>query len=148
MQIKGNHTFSTSSQSLWNHLLNPEILARITPGVSELEQIEEDRYKAIAVVKIGPVKGSFTGDLEIADKKAPNSFVLKLSQKSKVGNVAADVLILLEEKEENQTTLSFDTKAKLSGLLARTGQRVLSGVAKSLSKQFFKALEEELQQSA
>jgi carbon monoxide dehydrogenase subunit G len=124
--------------------MNPEVLTRITPGISRLEQIEEDQFKAIADVKIGPVKGSFEGNLKVAEKKEPERFVLKITQKSKIGNVSADVAIALNKKEDGQTEMEFDGKAKLSGLLARTGQRVLSGVANTLTKQFFKALEKEL----
>ena len=117
MNLKGNYQFDASSKAIWDCLMNPEVLTRITPGISRLEQIEEDQFKAIADVKIGPVKGSFEGNLKVAEKKEP---------------------------EDGQTEMEFDGKAKLSGLLARTGQRVLSGVANTLTKQFFKALEKEL----
>lgn len=124
--------------------MNADQLAKITPGVSKLEEIETDKYKAISNVKIGPVKGSFSGDLEVADKAENESFLLKVKQNSKIGNVAADVSIRLTAVDEQTTEMEFDGKAKLSGLLARTGQRVLSGVANTLTKQFFEALEQEI----
>ena len=93
---------------------------------------------------MGPVSGSFSGKLNVVDKQEPRSFVLNIKQNSKIGNVAADVKIELLSVSDNETELSFDGKANLSGLLARTGQRVMSGVANTLSKQFFRALEEEL----
>lgn len=124
--------------------MDAETLARITPGISQLQATGPDQFKAIANVKIGPVSGSFTGQVEIRDKAEPHSFVLRVEQNSKIGNVAADVHIQLTEKEPGTTEMSFTSDAQLSGLLARTGQRVLSGVANTLSSQFFKALEEEL----
>lgn len=144
MQLKGTHKFNASTNEIWSKLMDIDTLARITPGVSKLEEIGEDQYKAIAEVKMGPVSGSFSGNLNVQDKQEPRSFILNIKQNSKIGNVAADVKIELEPVSDNETELSFDGKAKLSGLLARTGQRVLSGVANTLSKQFFKALEEEL----
>lgn len=145
MHLKGNHTFNASPEQIWKLLMDPEVLARITPGINKLEPTGEDQYSAIAEVKMGPVKGSFKGDLEVADKKEPEHFLLKVQQKSKIGNVAADVSIDLASADNGHTELAFDGKAKLSGLLARTGQRVLSGVASTLTKQFFSALEEELE---
>lgn len=144
MHLTGTHRFQTSAQELYHLLLDADVLARITPGISRLEQEGEDQYKAIAEVKMGPVKGTFTGELEVVDKVAGKGFALKITQKSKIGNVTADVGIQLEEVSDQETELAFDGKAKLSGLLARTGQRVLSGVANTLSKQFFSALEEEI----
>jgi len=128
--------------------MDPEFLARVTPGVTRLERTGDDTYEAIADIKMGPVKGSFSGDLAIKDKQEPGSFVLEVSQKSKIGNVSATIDLALESADENSTVMTFDGKAKLSGLLARMGQRVLSGVANTLTKQFFAALEEELSKTA
>ena len=50
----------------------------------------------------------------------------------------------LQEEAVNQTTVSFDGDVKLSGVLATMGQRVIGGVANTLTKQFFKNLESEL----
>lgn len=145
MQLKGTHQFGAPPNKIYEMLMDTDTLARITPGVSSLEETGPDTYKAIANVKMGPVSGSFSGGLEVAEKQPPNSFLLKVKQTSKIGNVSADVKINLEEAAPDNTQLSFDGKANLSGLLARTGQRVLSGVANTLSKQFFKALEDELE---
>ena len=148
MQLKGTHTLPAARGQLWNHLMDPEFLARVTPGVTRLERTGDDTYEAIADIKMGPVKGSFSGDLAIKDKQEPGSFVLEVSQKSKIGNVSATIDLALESADENSTVMTFNGKAKLSGLLARMGQRVLSGVANTLTKQFFAALEEELSKTA
>jgi carbon monoxide dehydrogenase subunit G len=147
MHLKGTHAFKAPASQIWAMLMDTDTLARITPGVSRLEATGEDQFKAIADVKIGPVSGSFSGNLELAEKVEPEQFVLHIKQTSKIGNVAADIKIELHALSESETELSFDGKAQLSGLLARTGQRVLSGVASTLSKQFFKALESELGQA-
>ena len=144
MQLKGSHIYKASPEKIWSMLMNPEILAKITPGVSKLDLVAEDSYEAIAEVKIGPVKGSFKGKVDLEDKEAPKSFKLLVKQNSKIGNVSADIAINLSPVEEG-CKVAFDGKAKLSGLLARTGQRVLSGVSNTLSKQFFAALEKELE---
>lgn len=148
MHLKGTHTLPASQQELWNNLMDPEFLARVTPGVTRLERTGEDAYEAIVDMKMGPVKGSFSGDLAIKNKSEPNAFVLEVSQKSKIGNVAATINLQLEAISPDTTKMTFDGKAKLSGVLARMGQRVLSGVASTLTKQFFAALEEELSNPA
>ena len=78
------------------------------------------------------------------DKKEPTGFTLRVKQLSKIGNADATVNIQINELDGNLCELTFDGKAKLSGTLARTGQRVLGGVANTLTKQFFAALEEEV----
>ena len=148
MQLKGTHTLLISRQNLWELLMDPDFLAKVTPGVTRLERTGDDTYEAIADIKMGPVKGSFSGDLAVKEKNEPESFVLEVTQKSKIGNVSATINLGLVTVDDQQTSLEFDGKANLSGLLARMGQRVLSGVASTLTKQFFAALEEEISSDA
>jgi carbon monoxide dehydrogenase subunit G len=148
MQLKGTHTLPISRQNLWELLMDPDFLAKVTPGVTRLERTGDDTYEAIADIKMGPVKGSFSGDLAVKEKNEPESFVLEVTQKSKIGNVSATINLGLITVDDQQTSLEFDGKANLSGLLARMGQRVLSGVASTLTKQFFAALEEEVSSDA
>jgi carbon monoxide dehydrogenase subunit G len=146
MELTGSHTLNAPAQKIWDMLMTPDILAKVTPGISRLELESEGIYKAIAEVKIGPVSGKFEGKAEVADPIAPQSFTLKVQQNSKIGNVSADIRMVLKPLSDTETELSFEGKADMSGLLARTGNRVMSGVAGTLTKQFFKNFEEELSQ--
>jgi len=51
-----------------------------------------------------------------------------------------DVSIDLEEAN-GQTVLRYSTDAKIGGLIASVGQRMLNGVAKMMVDQFFKKME-------
>ena len=144
MELTGTHTLNAPAETIWAMLMNPETLAKVTPGISRLELESEGVYKAIAEVKIGPVAGKFEGKAEVANAVAPESFTLRVVQNSKIGNVNADINMTLKPLSDSQTELSFDGKADMSGLLARTGNRVMSGVASTLTKQFFKNFEDEL----
>ena len=147
MNLKGKHTYKASPQQIWDILMDTEKLAKITPGVSRLELTGENQYNAVSDIKIGPVKGTFKGDLFLENKEEPTGFTLRVKQLSKIGNADATVHIQINDQEGEECELAFNGKAKLSGTLARTGQRVLTGVANSLTKQFFKALEEEINSS-
>ncbi|MBX2874108.1 MAG: carbon monoxide dehydrogenase subunit G [Saprospiraceae bacterium] len=144
MKIEGDYLLKASPATLWEKLLDTETLAKITPGVKHLEETAPDQYIATSEIKIGPVQGSFKGDLSIKDKKEPEGFTLVLKQKSKIGNATAEVKLNILPQSGEETTVKYEGKAKLSGVLARTGQRVIGGVVKTLAKQFFKALEAEL----
>ncbi len=144
MDLNGSHTINASAQTIWDMLMNPDTLAKITPGITRLELESEGVFKAIADIKMGPVNGKFEGKAEVLNPIAPESFTLKVVQNSKIGNVAADIRMNLQSISANQTELSFEGKADMSGLLARTGNRVMSGVANTLTKQFFENFETEL----
>ena len=145
MKLSGSHTLKANRKVIWGMLMDPDQLVIITPGISELIKIDETNYEAISEVKIGPVKGKFKGGLALEEMIEHESFILVVEQKSKIGNVKADIKINLTVVENGECAIDFDGDAHMSGLLARTGQRVVSGVANSLTKQFFKAFEAEIE---
>ena len=146
MHLEGSHTLQASSGTIWNLLMDPEILAKVTPGITSLESTGDDKFKAVSKVKIGPVSGQFSGTVEIVDKVDGESFGLHIKQKSKIGNVSAEGSIKLVSQASEETEVFFSGDAKLSGTLARTGQRVVSGVARTLTKQFFTDLQAEIEE--
>ena len=148
MQVKGEHTFKITKSELWHFLMDPEVLAKITPGVSKLETIDTDHYKSISDIKIGPVKGSFKGKLKVVDKNEPESFTIEMEQLSKIGNAHGKIAMNLADIESDSAQLSFDGKVNLSGVIARTGQRVLSGVANTITKEVFASLEQHIEEVA
>ncbi|MGX7690412.1 CoxG family protein [Flectobacillus sp. BAB-3569] len=144
MQLTGSHTLAAPIEKVWQMLMDTDILAKIVPGVSRLEKTGENEFEAISEIKLGPVSGKFSGGLTLSDIVEPSTFTLNVSQNSKIGNADASIKINLLALDAQQTEISFEGEAKLSGLLARTGQRVLSGVANTLTKQFFTNFEEEI----
>lgn len=148
MQLSGSRTLNASQEQLWQMLLNPDVLTHVIPSLKTLEVIGQDTYKAICEVKLGPVSGTFAGEMQVKDQQPIDSFVLAIKQNSKIGNVDAEGKLIFKPIETTQTEVFFDGEAKISGLLARTGQRVLSGVANTLVDMFFKALEKEIEKTA
>jgi hypothetical protein len=144
MQLAGKHILHAEPPRVWAMLMDMDTLAKVVPGISRLERTGDNIYKSILDIKMGPVNGSFTGHLQMDDIKEPDGFTLKVQQNSKIGNANAAIRIHLLPVDNNQTEISFDGEVKLSGLLAGLGQRVMSGVSNTLTKQFFANLEKEL----
>ncbi len=144
MLLNGAHLLQSTPQKIWAMLMDTDTLAKIVPGITRLEKTGDNTYKSILEIKIGPVSGAFAGNLQLVDMNEPVSFTLKVQQNSKMGNADAAIKINMVGITENQTEVSFDGDAKISGLLARMGQRVLGGVANTLTKQFFNNLEKEI----
>jgi carbon monoxide dehydrogenase subunit G len=147
MQLTGTHVIQAPPDKVWAMLMDTNILAKLVPGITSLEQLEENKFKAMLGVKLGPVNASFAGNLQLEDLQPPHSFNMKVQQNSKVGNAAAAIGISLREVDASQTEVSFEGDVKLSGMLATMGQRLIGSVANTLSKQFFQNMEKELQKA-
>ena len=143
MQFEGSHTFNASRQALWDLLNDPAVLARTTPGVEELQATGPDEYRAVLHIKMGPINSAFNGTLHVVDKNEPESYKLEIDVDGKVGQIKAEGSVQLQG-EGDETTLTVQSGSQLTGRLASMGQRLLSGVARMFTNQFFKALEKEL----
>jgi carbon monoxide dehydrogenase subunit G len=145
MQLAGKYLLHAAPPKVWATLMNKDSLANIVPGISRLEQTGDFTFKAILDIKMGPVSGSFTGNLQLDDLQEPNAFTLKAQQNSKIGNANAVIKIALAAVGDHDTEIAFDGDVKMTGMLASFGQRVMGGVSNTLTKQFFLNLEKELE---
>ena len=128
--------------------MDTDTLSRIVPGISRLEKTGDNAYKSVLEIKMGPVSGAFTGNLEMENIEEQKGFILKVQQNSSIGNANAAIQIELIPVNPNETEVAFDGDAKVTGLLASMGQRILGSAANVLTKQFFANLDKELSTSS
>lgn len=143
MKLEGSYIFSSSKEQVWRALNDPEVLARSIPGVKRLEPEGEDRYRVVIEISIGPVRGAFEGQLEVRHRRDPEELTLYVECQGGPGGVQAEGRLQLTEEEDGITTLTYTGVAKITGTLAAMGSRLLQGVVRTLSKQFFANLERE-----
>ena len=144
MELKGKRNVETDPVTLWNMLMDVEILPKIVPGISKLEKTGENTYKSTLEVKFGPVSGEFTGDMQMEDINPQRSFTLKAQQHHKIGTVNSIMKIQLMPVSGNKTEVVFGGEVTISGLMSVMGQKVLGGVTDMLTKQFFANLDHEI----
>ena len=144
MHLEGEHSFTATPSAVWERLNDPDVLSRTTPGLTELHLESADQYRAVFAIKMGPINSNFDGSLQVVDRVEMEGYKLVISVDGKIGTVEAVGTIAMQAAEGG-TLVTFAGDAKLTGVLARMGQRVLSGVGRMFTKQFFKALEKELE---
>jgi hypothetical protein len=124
-------------------ITDPAVLARTIPGCESLEQVGDDEYKMNVTVGVGAIRGTYAGDVRLSDQQRPSSYVMHASGAGGPGNVRATVTINLEPSGDG-TALTYSADAVVGGPVAGVGQRMISGVAKRMAGQFFKAIDDEL----
>ena len=140
MKIDGSYIFNAPRERVWQVLLDPKVLAQCVPGCESLNEVGPDQYEAIMKVGVASVKGTYKGKVSIKDKQEPSHYVLSGEGSGGPGFMQGDVAVDLEEKD-GQTMLKYSSEAKVGGLIASIGQRMLGGVAKMMLDQFFKKME-------
>jgi uncharacterized protein len=141
MKIEGSYEFKAPRERVWQVLLDPQVMAQCMPGCESMEEVSPDQYEASVKVGIAAVKGSYKAKVAIKDKQPPSHYVLSGQGSGGPGFMQGDLVIDLEENTNGGTTLKYRTDAKIGGLIAGVGQRMLGGIGKMMVDQFFKKME-------
>jgi carbon monoxide dehydrogenase subunit G len=143
VNLDGSAVLHADPERVWSVITDPAVLARTIPGCESLEQVGDDEYKMNVTVGVGAIRGTYAGDVRLSGQQRPTSYVMHASGAGGPGNVRATVTINLEPHSEG-TALTYSADAVVGGPVAGVGQRMISGVAKRMAGQFFKAIDDEL----
>ena len=136
MKLSGYYQIKLEKQKVWEALNDPEILKKSIPGCEEFVKNSDTEFTATATNKIGPFNASFTGDIELKEIKAPNSYVIEGSGNSPVGFASGSAKVILEDSDEG-TKLSYSVEADVGGKIAQVGSRLIDMTAKKMADIFF-----------
>ena len=145
MNLDGSAVLHADPERVWSVITDPAVLARTIPGCESLEQVGDDEYRMNVSVGVGAIRGTYAGEVQ-ADRPAA-AVVLRHARVRvpvRPGNVRATVTINLEPADGGKTTLTYSADAVVGGPVAGVGQRMITGVAKRMAGQFFKAIDDEL----
>ena len=142
MKMDGTERIPAPREAVWAALNDPDVLRKCIPGCQSLEKTGENELAATVQVKMGPVKASFDGEVELTDIDAPASYTIRGSGKGGVaGHASGAAAVRLTEAGE-ATELAYDVDAKVGGKIAQLGSRLIDSTAKKLAGQFFGNLRE------
>ena len=136
MKLNGSYQINLEKQKVWEALNNPEILKQSIPGCEEFKKNSNTEFTATATNKIGPFNASFTGDIELKNINAPNSYVIEGSGNSPVGFASGSAQVKLEDSEGG-TKLTYEVEANVGGKIAQVGSRLIDMTAKKMADIFF-----------
>src|ERR1022692_1802005 len=148
MKVTGGATLNAPIEAVWTALNDPAVLVRPIPGCERLEATGTDSYRLTITTGMAAVRGTYTGEVSLADQLPPGSFTLKASGTGGPRTIRTDVRVQLAPTPEGGTWLSYEADAVVGGVIAGVGQRMLAGVAKRMAEQFFGSVGELLAAAA
>lgn len=146
MKVEGSFTFNTDRETVWNALLSPDVLASCIPGSEEFESTGPGTYDVTMRIKVAAVTGRYTGKVTIKDQVDFDSYTMLVEGKGRGGTVRGEGAFTFSEIDD-QTRVEIVGDARVSGVIARVGQRLLGSASKMLMNQFFNCLREKIEES-
>jgi uncharacterized protein len=137
MQMTGEQRIEASVDEVWKALNDPEVLKASIPGCQELEKKSDTELAAKVTLKIGPVKATFNGEVELQNLNPPHSYTIVGEGKGGVAGFAKGGADVELNEDGDATILAYEAKADVGGKIAQLGSRLIDSTAKKLAGQFF-----------
>lgn len=142
MELTGSKLIAADRATVWAALNDPEILKATIPGCTELTKTDDTHLEATVTAKVGPVKATFKGAVELTELNPPESYVLVGEGKGGVAGFAKGHAKVVLTEVEGGTELSYSAEAKVGGKLAQLGSRIIDGFARRMADDFFTRFQE------
>lgn len=123
-------------------LNDPDILKQCIPGCEELIKHSDTELEAKVVLRVGPVKAKFGGNVVLDPSKAPGGFSLSGEGNGGLAGFAKGGADVELEEQDGGTLLRYTAKVEIGGKLAQLGSRLVTSTANKLSKKFFEQFKE------
>ncbi|MCG7574129.1 carbon monoxide dehydrogenase subunit G [Phaeobacter sp. CNT1-3] len=142
MELNDEIVINAPQDRVYAALNDPDVLKQCIPGCEELIKHSDTELEAKVVLKIGPVKARFSGNVVLDQSGAPDTFSLTGQGNGGAAGHAkggADVSLIADG---DTTVLRYAAKAEIGGKLAQLGSRLIQSTAKKLAAKFFKSFAE------
>ncbi len=145
MIVEGSYNFPAKRETIWEMLLDPDVIAKTMPGATHMVRVAHEKYAGTLRVGIGAITAAeFEVSVILADVLAPDHYTMLIDGHGRFGFTRGSALVQLVADPQGGTVMHFKADMQVGGKIAGVGQRLLDSVSKLLTRQGLEALAREL----
>ena len=144
MELTGEMRLSAPRDKVWAGLNDPDILTRCIPGCEGIEVISPTEKSARVMVKVGPVRARFAGQIRMDQVRPGESCTMQFQGSGGAAGMAKGQSQVELSDEDGGTRLRYNVHASVGGKLGQVGGRMIDAAAKQMADQFFAAFNVQL----
>lgn len=137
MLLSDTREIKADPKTVWDAILNPEVLKECIPGCESLTGSVAEGYEAVVKQRVGPVSATFTGLVQLSDIVEGKSLKISGEGKGGVAGFAKGGANVSFEPMEGGTRLTYEAEANVGGKIAQLGSRIIDSFARKLADEFF-----------
>jgi carbon monoxide dehydrogenase subunit G len=138
MEMTGEFRIPAPRERVWQGLNDPEILKQAIPGCQTIEKVSDTEFVAKVVAKVGPVKATFGGKVNLTDLDPPKAYTISGEGTGGVAGFAkGSAKVHLDADGSEATVLHYEVQAHVGGKLAQIGSRLIDATSRKMADDFF-----------
>jgi carbon monoxide dehydrogenase subunit G len=144
LHYEGSFEVAASPEKAYAFLVDPRQLLSVIPDVESSDVVDDSNFSARAKVGMSFIKGSVALKFTFVEKK-PNSYA-KLSAKGSGAGSSMDILMTfnVNETQSGGSQVLWSTDAKVGGLMASVGSRLIDSAAEKYITRVIDSLKQKL----
>ena len=137
MKFTGELVVPAPRETVFAKLCDARFFASCVDGMSDLNEVDSTHYTAVLETRVAYIKFKFNVAVEITDMQPPERVVARAegAPMGMIGRLTATSVAELRA-QGNQTLVSYEIEAALTGKLGSIGQPVMKSKAKEMERQF------------
>lgn len=137
MNLSEERQIAAQPSVVWDALMDAQVLKQCIPGCTEMTGGPDEGFEATVTQKVGPVKATFKGVVQLSDVVPGERATLSGEGKGGAAGFARGGAAVRLEPSGGGTKLTYDAEAQVGGRLAQLGSRIIDAFTRRLADQFF-----------
>lgn len=137
LEFSGSPEIAAPREQVWLRLIDPHFVAGSAPGIESIEVIDPTHFRITSRVGIGLVKARLTLDGELSDLVPGSSARMRVQGKGAGSTIDVVSAIAITDAGVGRVRLEWSAITGLSGTIVRAGGRVVEGIARKLTEEFW-----------
>lgn len=145
MHYDGSFEVSVPKQRVYEFVMDPARITSIFPDVQDVKVIDADNFTLKAKVGISFIKGMMDVKMTIVERRPPSFARMKAKGNGISSSVELDNTFTIEDAVGGAgTVVKWAADAKISGLMASVGSRLIDAAAQKYVAEIIGSLKEKL----
>jgi carbon monoxide dehydrogenase subunit G len=143
MHYDGSFEVPMPKEKVYDFVMDPMKITSIFPDVQDVRVIDADNFTLKAKVGISFIRGMMDVKMNIAEKRPPTFARMKAKGNGLSSSVELDNTFTMEDAPGG-TLVKWAADAKISGLMASVGSRLIDAAAQKYVSEIIGSLKQKL----
>jgi len=137
MKLEGVVEIAAPRERVWQTAMDPQVMARVIPGVRGLEVLAPNEYRAQMKVGVGALNGTFISTVRLSELVPPSDCFLTVHGRGSIGEFSGTGTVQLDDVD-SKTLVHYQADMQLSGPMAGLGEGLMRTITNTLIAQIVK----------